>query len=280
MLDLATTEVTRLGLAGVSPHYVSTGHVVYAAEDGSLRAAPFDAASLEVTGNPVPLVEGVTVKGTGAANVSVSDNGHLVYVLGTSGGGAQQGMVWVDREGREELTAVPLRGISDSQFVPGRHPRCVGFPGWWKCDIWVSELARGTLTRVTTDEGLDANPLWSPDGSRVAFTSNRNGQPEVFWKSADGSGTAELLLTMEESVSSIYPYDWSPDGTTLFLHATLPETGRDIGMVSMEGPGTWEPLIQTAAEEWAPTLSPDGQWLAYQPVAEGDNRKPRITCSH
>ena len=61
-------EVTRLGLAGVSPHYVSTGHLVYGVEDGSVRAVPFDAASLEVIGNPVPLVEGVIVKASGAAD--------------------------------------------------------------------------------------------------------------------------------------------------------------------------------------------------------------------
>ena len=82
VLDLGTREVTRLGLAGFSPHYVSTGHLVYAAEDGSVRAVPFDATSLEVTGNPVPLVEGVEVKASGGANFSISDNGRLVYALG------------------------------------------------------------------------------------------------------------------------------------------------------------------------------------------------------
>ena len=74
--------MTRLGLAGVSPHYVSTGHLVYAAEDGSVRAVPFDAGSLEVTGNPVPLVEDVVIKASGAANFSVSDTGSLAYVPG------------------------------------------------------------------------------------------------------------------------------------------------------------------------------------------------------
>ena len=263
VLDLATTEVMRLGLAGVSPHYVSTGHLVYAAEDGSIRAVPFDAASLEVTGNPVPLVEGVRVKATGAADFSISDNGRLVYALGAGGGGAQQALIWVDREGQEELTAAPLQPYRTLSVSPDGTRAASAFQDGGNTDVWVSELARGTLTRVTTDEGVDRNPLWSLSGSRVAFESNRNGRPEVFWKSADGSGTAELLLTMEESVSSIYPYDWSPDGTTLFLYATLPETGRDVGMVSIEGPGTWEPLIQTAAEEWAPTLSPNGRWLAY-----------------
>ena len=84
VLDLDTGEVTRLGLAGVSPRYVSTGHLIYAAVDGSMRAVPFDATSLDVTGNPVPLIEGVVVKGSGAANFAISDNGRLVYVSGSA----------------------------------------------------------------------------------------------------------------------------------------------------------------------------------------------------
>ena len=130
-------------------------------------------------------------------------------------------------------------------------------------DVWVSELARGTLTRLTTDEAFDGNPLWSPDGRRVAFTSDRNGRLEVFWQAADGSGSAERLLTIDEPVSGIVPYGWSPDGATLLVQASFVETGIDAGMVSIEGPGTWEPLVQTAAHEPAPTISPDGRWLAY-----------------
>ncbi len=94
VLELDTGDVTRLGLAGVSPHYVSTGHLVYAAEDGSVRAVPFDATSLEVTGNPVPLVEGVMVKLSGAANFSISDNGRLVYALGAGNRGIQWSCVF------------------------------------------------------------------------------------------------------------------------------------------------------------------------------------------
>ena len=107
VLDLSTGEVTRLGLAGVSPRYVSTGHLVYAAEDGSLPAVPFDATLLEVTGNPVSLIQGVSVKVSGAADFSISDNGRLVYVLGAVEGIRQVSLVWVDREGREEPVGVP-----------------------------------------------------------------------------------------------------------------------------------------------------------------------------
>ena len=85
----------------------------------------------------------------------------------------------------------------------------------------------------------------------------------MFWQAADGTGTAERLLTVDDSVTEIVPYDWSPDGATLVVHAVFPETDGDVGMVSMEGPGTWEPLIQTAASESEGTISPDGRWLAY-----------------
>ena len=262
VLDLVTGEATSLGLSGVSPRYVSTGHLVFASVDGSVRAVPFDARSLEVTGSPVPLVEGVGVKPTGAANFSVSDNGRLVYVSGAVDG-SQQSLVWVDRAGREESTAAPPRPYSTLSLSPDGTRAALAVQDGGRVDVWVSELARGTLTRVTNDEGFDGNPLWSPDGSRLVFRSDRNGKPEVFWRSADGSGAAELLLTMDASVSDVYPYDWSADGATLFLYATFQETDADIGMVSVDTPGTWAPLIQTAAREWAPTLSPDGRWLAY-----------------
>ena len=138
VLDLATTEVKRLGLAGGSPRYVSTGHLVYAVEDGSIRAVPFDAASLDVAGSPVPLVEGVQVRATGAADFGVSDNGRLVYVLGASGGGSQRSLIWVDREGREELTAAPLQAYPTVSLSPDSTRAASGILAGGNVDIWVS----------------------------------------------------------------------------------------------------------------------------------------------
>jgi hypothetical protein len=103
VLDLLSGDVTRLGLPGTDPRYVSTGHLVYAAEDGSLRAVPFDVESLEVTGNPVPMLEGVATSGTGAASFDIADNGRLIYAPGTAsgGGGGRSSCGWTGRVGKK-----------------------------------------------------------------------------------------------------------------------------------------------------------------------------------
>ena len=121
VLDLSTGDVTRLGLAGISPHYVSTGHLVYAAEDASLLAVPFDATSLQVTGNPVPLVEGVAVKTGGAADFSIADNGSLVYAPDSTGGREIVTLAWVGRDDTEERILVPTASVWASPRVPGWH---------------------------------------------------------------------------------------------------------------------------------------------------------------
>ena len=263
VLDLQTGEQTILLADGNSPHYVRTGHLAYASE-GTLRAVAFDVARREITGNPVPVLEGVSVMLSGAADFSIAGNGSLVYVAGNAISTALGTLVWVDRDGREEPLGVQISLPTALSLSPDDQRAAMGVNASNNIDVWVSELARGTLERVTTADNFDVNPLWSLDGRRVAFTSLRSGRPEVFWKAADGTGTAELLLTIDDAVSMIVPYDWLPDGSALLAHADFPDTGQDIGMVSTENDsGTWEPLLQSAANEWSPVISPDGQWLAY-----------------
>ena len=117
VLDLATGDVTRLGLAGVSPRYVSTGHLVYAVEDRSVRAVPFDARALEVTGNPVPLIEGVVVKGNGAADFSISATESLVYVPGSMASNDRT-LALVDRNGVADPLNVPPASYLSPRLSP------------------------------------------------------------------------------------------------------------------------------------------------------------------
>ena len=180
VLDLDTGDVTRLGLAGVSPHYVSTGHLVYAVQDGSVRAVPFDVTSLEITGNPVPLVEGVMVKVNGGADFSISDDGRLVYAVGTGGGDAQNTLVWVDREGREEPIAAPLRAYSYPRISPDGTRVAIDIRDE-ENDIWVWNLPDGPLVRLTFDARDDEYGHWTPDGQRVVFSSSREGPENIYW---------------------------------------------------------------------------------------------------
>ena len=264
VLALDTGEVTRLGLAGTQPQYVSTGHLVYAVGDGSVRAAPFDVERLEVTGNPVPILEGVVVKNTGgAANFSIAANGRLVYASG-AGSGGERSLVWVDREGREEPLAAEPGSYTTPRVSPDGTRVAVDRQQGGNRDVWVYSIERRTLTRVTTDPAPDGHPLWTLDGERLVFQSRRGGGPGLFWKAADGTGTTDWLM---ESTSQAFvgPAGWSPSGDALIFSElrTSSVENYDIGVLSMEGDRQSEPLLQTELPETAPTVSPDGRWLAY-----------------
>ena len=248
VLDLNTGDVTRLGLGGVNPHYVSTGHLVYAAEDASLRAVPFDAASLQITGDPVPLVEGVVVKIGGAANFSIADNGSLVYVPRSAGGSDVVTLTWVDRDGNEEAIPAPPRAYGHPRVSPDGTRVAVDITVGFNSDVWIWDLEGETLRQFTFDEAVDDFPLWTPDSARVVFQSSRE-DGGLFWRAADGTGQVEKLKD-----GAARPYAWAADGQLLF------EQANAIGVLTMEGERPVEMLLERAKE---PAVSADGRWLAY-----------------
>ena len=195
---------------GRDARYVPTGHLVYVL-DGTLFAVPFDVDALEVTGGPIPIVEGVMTAGirTGAAQFSVSDTGALVYVAGSDQGART--LVWVDRDGGEEALAAEPRAYTYPRISPdgGRVALSVSDQ---EQDIWIWDFARETLPRLTFAPGLDVYPVWTPDGRRVAFSSARDGTTNLYWKAADGTGAVERL---NESEKLQLPSAFTPDGSQL-----------------------------------------------------------------
>ena len=266
VLDLDTREVTRLGLAGVSPHYVSTGHLVYAAEDGSVRAVPFDATSLEVTGNPVPLVEGIMVKPSGAADFSISDNGRLVYALGEVGG-AVRTMVWVDGEGLETALPLPARPYRDPRLSPDGRRVAVRVADESRNDLWVFDVQSAAGLRLTNEASVGA-PIWTPDGERIIFTWNKEPPNALFWIPADGSGEAERLTT-PDAVGGDFPTSVSPDGQAVVFVRLLDVGHRELWQVPLDGERTPQPVVQGEFSRGNAALSPDGQWLAYRSNQSG-----------
>ena len=264
-LNLDSGERTLLVPGGSNPHYAPTGHLIYGV-DGTLRAVAFDADRLAVTGDPVPVLEGVVTLGSGAAQVSLSNEGTLVYVGGADVGIIESELGWVDRDG--QMTPL-MQG--DGQY---QHPRlspdsqqvAVGIAGD-STDIWLYDIERDSPLRLT-EQGRNHYPVWTPNGSVVTFASNRSGGTfDLYVKAADGSGEAETLL---EKSTVLFPGSWSPDGTMLaFYETTNTDLGRDIWTLRPDGEAS--AVIATEFNERAPRLSPDGQWLAYVSDQSGED---------
>jgi Tol biopolymer transport system component len=138
-----------------------------------------------------------------------------------------------------------------------------------RSDIWGSDLGRGTMTRLTF-EGSNAAAIWTPDGRRVVFSSDRDraGIFNLYWKPADGSGDAERLTTSDNIQ---IPNSLSPDGKVLLLSELDPETGFDIFFLPMAGRRRSESLLETPFNEVGAAFSPDGKWIAYVSDESGQN---------
>jgi serine/threonine-protein kinase len=232
---------------------------------GTLRAVSFDLNRLQVIGTPVPVIEQVAMSGS-AANISISDNGSVVYV---PGGGAQAGavrraLVWVDRQGREDPLSAPPLSYRYPRISPDGERVAVEAV----VDIWIWDLTRKTQTRFTFDPALDQYPVWTPDGQRLLFRSERNGPHNIYWQAANGTGAVERLT---ESSNEQAPYSVSPDGTRLVFREDSRETGQDLKILTLRAERRVESLVQTAFNERNGEISPDGRWLAYQSNESGND---------
>ena len=258
VLDLETGEQRDLPLRGTHPHYLSSGHLLYSVGD-ALWAVGVDADRFEVVGDPIPVLEGVTITVTGGANVAVSENGTLVYQRGSAQQDAARTLVWVDREGTAEVVAAKPRPYSSVRLSPDGRQVVTLITEGGNLDIWTYDLERDTPTRLTVDIGQDHFPILTPDGERVVWPSNRDGGLlNLFSKAADGTGQVERLTTSENPQVA---FSWSSDGQSLVIVEVRPETGEDVGVVSTDGEIEW--LLEGDSNEGYPEISPDGRWMAY-----------------
>jgi len=255
--SIATGERRNLVQLGTSPHYALSGHLLYG-HGGTLMAVPFDPQRLELTGATVPAVEGVLQSAfSGAAQYSISATGSLIYVPGGVQA-TQHKLVWVNRNGVEQPIAAPARAYRIPRLSPdGR--RVVSGIDEDGSQVWLYDLSRETLSRLTFGGTSNQAPVWAPDGKRLAFQSNREGPLNVFSQLADGSGGLERLTTSESSPS---PNSWSSDGQLLAFVEINPTTVVDVWVLRLSDRKA-QPFLQAAFNETAPSFSPDGHWMAY-----------------
>jgi len=266
VLLLETGERRVLVEGGTYPQYVPPGYLVYA-RAGGLQAVPFDLRRLAVTGPPVSVLEGVAMNPVnGWVKLSSSADGSLAYIPGVSGA-SEHTLLWVDRNGgAAQPLPAPLRGYLAPRLSPDGQRLAVGIedsnPG-----LWIYELARGTLTRLTAS-ALNPYQIWTPDGKRVTLRSALGNRFDLDWMPVDGSGVAERLTTGE---GLPIPDSWSPNGQVLAYSEQNPTTGWDIWVLKLVGDRKPRLFLQTPANEDGAIFSPDGHWLAYQSDETGRN---------
>lgn len=262
-LDKSDETVVLTG--GYDYQFLKAGYILYAQgarnQRLDLSAVAFDVNARKVVGNPIAVVRNVRDSSAGSSsNFVVSDFGTLVYLPAPQVEGTGTLLTAVDSSGKATVLPTEARDYSDPRVSPDGRFVAAHLQGDQN-DIWVADVTRGSLTRLSYDVGEDETPAWSPDGSTVAWAASRTDLVRgVFKRPADGSGNEELILRLDKHC---HVRDWSPDGHTLVIEIQDPGSSGDIWRLNLDGTPTATVFLQTPFNERNSRLSPDGRWLAY-----------------
>jgi serine/threonine-protein kinase len=258
---------------GYYGRYVPSGHLIYV-QQRTLFAVRFDLTRLETIGQAVPALEGLTSDArSGSAELAFSSDGTLVYVPGLVATVARP-IDWLTREGKTSALRATKADWANPRFSPDGQRLAIDISDGKQRDIWVYEWARDTLTQSTFDPGDDRDPVWTPDGRRIVFQSDRAkaGIFNLYAVNADGTGEVTRLT---ESPDDQWPSSWHPSGKFLAFDARGP-AGNALMILPIEAdaargwtPGKPSVFVRTPACCATPTFSPDGRWVAYSSSEAG-----------
>jgi len=275
VLTLKTGNIQILLNGATHARYASTGHLLYA-QSGTLWAAPFDLKRLPLkVGEPrVAIYKGLNQRPTcGYAPFCFSkDCGVLYYVKGGEWLAKRQ-FVWVNRETRAvEPLSLETGAYSNPCLSPDPDGSRFAFTKFDRSvfNIWVYDFV-SKIPQHQTSESSNFLPFWTPDSSKLTFTTYREGPFSVYWKPADGSSAEKPLVT---GILDREAFSWSPDGKKLLFVETDPCTGEDIWIYSIEDGNTTRPLLYGTSNEREAVFSPDGDWIAY--VSEEEKVRPEV----
>ena len=251
--------------------YVESGQLLFTRGE-VLMAQPFDLRSLALTGEPRPVEDHVELANAArpgvtlaSASFSASPNGVLIWRRSLQS--AQSQLQWCDRNGRKLSTVGEPANYSNPFLSPddSKLAVCIRDPETKTRDIWIFDLKRGTKTRLTFDPADDIDPVWSPDGNRIAFTSDRAGQRDIYWKLADGSSPDELLLADKAGQKNVE--DWSRDGKYL-LYNYQPSGAAHLYVLPLADRKP-VPFLNVNFRTQEGQFSPNGRWIAYRSLESG-----------
>jgi Tol biopolymer transport system component len=248
--------------------YAPPGFLLFVRE-GALMARPFDFRSRRWSGEARAVVDRLHYFfGPANAGFTASQSNVLAYEEEAT----PSRLVWLDRAGKEAATVASPGHVRSARLSPdgSKAALAVTDSRLGTADVWVHDLARGVSTRLTSEPTDEVHPIWSPDGERIVFRSDRRGPPDLYEVSADGAGKPRPLLELPGVQT---PEDFSPDGAHLYFSESDRTTGQDLWRFHVTGEGEPVPVLRTRFDEHAVRISPDGRWVAYD---SGESGAPEV----
>jgi serine/threonine protein kinase/Tol biopolymer transport system component len=266
--SLVPGEATVTLMHAESSVFYASGHLFFA-RGQTLMAQSFDPDARLLHGEPYVVVEGVSSEGSRYVSASASDHGTLVYAQGATP--TIQQITWFDRSGQSlgplgnPTTYHTLALSPDEQRVAVAIQ--TGSPA--DVDLWWIDVATGNRTRLAAGPGLDAAPVWSPDGRHLAYERERAGTTSLRQIALDGTGDVALF----ESTDGLTPSSWSRDGHFLAFTRRGQDGTSDVWALPMTGDRTPIPIATTPSDETTGVFSPDGHWIAF---TSNQNGQPSV----
>ena len=259
VVNIETGERKKLIKDASTARYINTGHILFS-RSGILYIVPFDPDKLVITGQPLPVLEGVySDLTTGITNYMVSDNGTLAYIPGAIEGESRN-IVRIGMNG--EMTILDSVGhpYLEPELSPDNKKIALVVREGEDSDIWTFDIKRKTLTKLTFG-GLNRTPHWSPDGKYIAYMKRvENGKTIIVMKPSDGSGQEKEIYSSE---GRLYVDEWSKDGNFLIIDNLTLQSQSDLLIVPLTGNKKPWKYLDSPKDEYEACLSPDGKWIAY-----------------
>jgi Tol biopolymer transport system component len=264
--SLDAGEPIRLTASDANAAYLPPDWLVFVRQS-TLMAQQLNVTRGELVGDPVRLAAPVGSDPTFLlAGFSVSAAGQVAYRAGSA---SRRQLTWFDRTGKKLGVAGDADGntLVHPELSPDERRVAVQRTLQQGQDIWLMDLVRGGIAPFTFDKSNDSFPLWSPDGSQIAFVSGRMGPYNLYVRPANAAAEEKRVL---QTPDFQYPQDWSRDGRYLLYFSIDPKTARDLWVLDMsDGKQSRRPVVNTSADERLAQFSPDGRWLAYETNASG-----------